>query len=62
MNNKTVKEFLDMTDFSDIDEVDIFKIHDGINYEYDVVENRIREIGIETIKEDSVKFLEDKDN
>ena len=26
------------------------------------VENRIHEIGIESIKKDSVKFLEDKDN
>lgn len=41
MNNKTVKEFLDMTDFSNIDEVDIFEIYDGINYEYEVVEGSV---------------------
>ena len=43
MSNKTVKEFLDITDFSDIDEVDIFEIHDGITYEYEVIENSIEE-------------------
>ena len=43
MNNKTVKEFLDITDFSDIDEVDIFDIHDGITYEYEVIEGSVEE-------------------
>ena len=43
MENKTVKEFLNMIDFSDIDEVDIFEIHDGITYEYEVVENSVEE-------------------
>ena len=38
MNNKTVKEFLDMSDFSDIDEVEIFDIEEGTDYEYDVIE------------------------
>ena len=41
MNNKTVKEFLDMTDFSDIDEVEIFDIEEGTNYEYDVVDGEV---------------------
>lgn len=41
MNNKTVKEFLDMTDFSDIDEVEIFDIEEGTTYEYDVVEGGV---------------------
>lgn len=65
MNNKTVKEFLDMTDFSDIDEVDIFEIHDCINYEYDVVENSveeccIRDFGDVEIVEFWVNEYEDK--
>ena len=41
MNNKTVKEFLDITDFSDIDEVEIFDIEEGTTYEYDVVEGEV---------------------
>lgn len=41
MNNKTVKEFLEMTDFSNIDEVDIFDIEEGTNYEYEVVEGSV---------------------
>ena len=41
MENKTVKEFLDMTDFSDIDEVEIFDIEEGITYEYDVVDGEV---------------------
>ncbi len=65
MNNKTVKEFLDITDFSDIDEVDIFEIHDGINYEYDVVENSveeccIRDFGDVEITEFWINEYEDK--
>ena len=35
MSNKTVKEFLDITDFSDIDEVEIFDIEEGTTYEYE---------------------------
>ena len=41
MSNKTVKEFLDMTDFSDIDEVEIFDIEKGTTYEYDVVDDEV---------------------
>ena len=41
MNNKTVKEFLGMTDFSDIDEVEIFDIEEGTNYEYDVIKGEV---------------------
>ena len=41
MNNKTVKEFLDMIDFSNIDEVEIFDIEEGIDYEYDVIEGEV---------------------
>lgn len=41
MENKTVKEFLDMTDFSDIDEVEIFDIEEGTDYEYDVVDGEV---------------------
>lgn len=54
MNNKTVKEFLDITDFSDIDEVDIIEIHDGINYEYDVVENSVKECCIRDFGDDEI--------
>ena len=41
MSNKTVKEFLDITDFSDIDEVEIFDIEEGTTYEYDVVDGEV---------------------
>lgn len=41
MSNKTVKEFLDITDFSDIDEVEIFDIEEGTTYEYDVVDSKV---------------------
>jgi hypothetical protein len=41
MNNKTVKEFLDMTDFSDIDEVEIFDIEEGTDYDYDVIDGEV---------------------
>lgn len=65
MNNKTVKEFLGMTDFSDIDEVDVFDIEEGTNYEYDVVENSveeccIRDFGDVEITEFWVNEYEDK--
>ncbi len=39
--NKTVKEFLDMTNFTNIDEVEIFDIEEGTTYEYDVVEGEV---------------------
>lgn len=41
MENKTVKEFLDITNFSDIDEVEIFDIEEGTTYEYDVVDGEV---------------------
>ena len=41
MSNKTVKEFLDITDFSDIDEAEIFDIEEGTTYEYDVVDGEV---------------------
>lgn len=41
MENKTVKEFLDMTDFTNIDEVEIFDIEEGTTYEYDVIEGEV---------------------
>ena len=41
MSNKTVKEFLDMTDFSDIDDAEIFDIEEGTTYEYDVVDGEV---------------------
>lgn len=41
MSNKTVKEFLDMIDFSDIDKVEIFDIEEGTTYEYDVVDGEV---------------------
>ena len=41
MSNKAVKEFLDITDFSDIDEAEIFDIEEGTTYEYDVVDGEV---------------------
>ena len=58
MNNKTVKEFLDMTDFSDIDEVEIFDIEEGTTYEYDVVEGEVSKWCIYDFGDVNVTYFE----
>lgn len=58
MNNKTVKEFLDITDFSDIDKVEIFDIEEGTTYEYDVVDGEVSKWCVHNFGNIEVSYFE----